>query len=216
MGIFPEKFRVFLLREDILKLLILFNLGGTAFGFYFYRYMLGSNPVKLWPFIPDSPLATLFMALSLTLYLKDRSNDVVNVFAFIGNLKYGLWTPFVHLNMMSGFLDMTTLPMYIFFVVSHLMMAAQAFLILEYTEFRWCETVLGLSWFLANDFVDYTYHVYANLPREVGITSFTAAVTFSLTFTASAILVVYGNYGKFSESIEEVLKYLKSVKEKFF
>jgi uncharacterized membrane protein YpjA len=71
------------------------NLIGTAFGFWYYLPQFRLEPLITWPVIPDSPMATLLIALSLALYKLDRSSEYLNVLAFFGCIKLGLWTPYV-------------------------------------------------------------------------------------------------------------------------
>lgn len=189
MDLSPERLKQILFSKRAIQTIILANLAGTAFGFYYYRFILEANPVNLWPFIPDSPLATLFMATSLTLYLCDRQNSLVDALAFISNLKYGVWTVFVYFNMFSGFIEFTTPSMFVFYVLSHVLMAAQAFMVLEYSEIS-LKPILGVfTWFLVNDWLDYTRGIHAELPREIGLVSTTSMVAFTLTLTSTALLL---------------------------
>jgi len=73
--------------------IVAINLLGTAFGFWYYRFQFSRHPVEMWAFIPDSPLATLFIALALASWAVGRSSDSLAALAFFGNIKLGLWTP---------------------------------------------------------------------------------------------------------------------------
>lgn len=73
------------------------NLAGTAFGFWYYQFQFAQTPLVMWPVVPDSPAATLFMALSLAAWKLDYSQEWLNMLAFYGNIKLGLWTPYVQL-----------------------------------------------------------------------------------------------------------------------
>lgn len=171
-------------NELLVKVIILANLGGTLFGFYWYRGLLESTPVYLWPLVPDSPLSTLMISISLLLYLYENSNRFVDALAFFGNLKYGLWTVFVELYMFESFLALNSLPMYLFITFSHLIMFLQAFLVLRYTEISWKPAILAFTFYLINDVVDYTLGIYAPLPKEASLVSMTSLVAFTLTIMA--------------------------------
>lgn len=135
--------------------IVFVNLAGTAFGFWYYRHQLATTPIRVWPWVPDSPLATLFMAASLALWKLGRPNEVVNVLAFVGNIKLGLWTPFVLVVFHDAFLPVTPLPLYWFMVTSHLAMVAQAFLIHRYSAFpRWAIAV-AIGWYSIDLSLDY-------------------------------------------------------------
>jgi uncharacterized membrane protein YpjA len=136
-------------------LVVAINLAGTAFGFWYYRFQFAGTPAVMWPWVPDSPLATLFMALSLALWKLGRSNELVNALAFFGNVKLGLWTPFVLVAFGDAFLARTPTPMYAFLLMSHLGMVAQAFLIHRYSEFSIPAIAATLVWYTFDLMVDY-------------------------------------------------------------
>jgi uncharacterized membrane protein YpjA len=131
------------------------NLAGTAFGFWYYRFQFAGTPAVMWPWVPDSPLATLFMALSLALWKLGRPSELVNMLAFFGNIKLGLWTPFVLVVFSDAFLAQTASPMYAFLLTSHLGMVAQAFLIHRYSEFSIPAIAAALAWYTFDLMVDY-------------------------------------------------------------
>ncbi|GAB3324536.1 DUF1405 domain-containing protein [Haloplanus rallus] len=131
------------------------NLVGTVFGFWYYRFQFAAEPLAAWPLVPDSPVATLFIALSLGLWSLGRSNEVVDALAFFGCWKLGLWTPFVLLVFADGFLATTALPMYAFLLGSHLMMVVEAFVIHRYSDFPVGAVAVAVAWYGLNDLVDY-------------------------------------------------------------
>jgi uncharacterized membrane protein YpjA len=116
------------------------NLVGTAFGFWYYRFQFAAEPVAIWPLVPDSPVATLFIALSLALWKLGRSSEVVNALAFFGCWKLGFWTPFVLVAFADGFLATTPV---------------EAFLIHRYSDFPVGAVAVAVAWYGLNDLVDY-------------------------------------------------------------
>ena len=142
------------------------NLAGTAFGFWYYGFhplplsdplitwQFAAEPRIMWPFVPDSPVATLFIAASLALWKLDRNSEVVNALAFFGCLKLGLWTPFVLLSFIDGFSHNSVL-MYNFLFWSHLGMVAEAFVIHRYSDFPVGAVLVAVVWYGFNDVVDY-------------------------------------------------------------
>jgi len=131
------------------------NVVGTAFGFWYYRFQFAAEPSAVWALVPDSPVATLFIALSLAAWKLGRSNETLNALAFFGCWKLGLWTPFVLVAFADGFLASTPLPMYAFLLGSHLMMAVEAFLIHRYSDFPVHAVAIAVAWYGLNDLVDY-------------------------------------------------------------
>ncbi|MFB6079943.1 MAG: DUF1405 domain-containing protein [Haloferacaceae archaeon] len=140
---------------NLAALVVVINLVGTAFGFWYYRFQFAAEPLLIWPLVPDSPMATLFVALSLSAWLAGRSNEYLNALAFFGCWKLGLWTPFVLLVFAPGFLAVTPLPLYAFLVTSHLAMAVEAFVIHRYSDFPVRGVAVAVAWYGLNDVVDY-------------------------------------------------------------
>ncbi|MFB6097104.1 MAG: DUF1405 domain-containing protein [Haloferacaceae archaeon] len=131
------------------------NLAGTAFGFWYYRGQFGFEPLAMWPLVPDSPLATLFVALALLAWWRGRPSEHLNALAFFGNLKLGLWTPFVLLYFHEGFVAANPLPLYLFLVCSHLAMVVQAFVLHRISGFPVRAVAVAVVWYGLNDLVDY-------------------------------------------------------------
>jgi uncharacterized membrane protein YpjA len=131
------------------------NVVGTAFGFWYYRFQFAAEPPIIWPLVPDSPVATAFIALSLAAWKLGHSNEYLNALAFFGCWKLGLWTPFVLLTFHDGFLATTPIPLYTFLVTSHLAMVVEAFVIHRYADFRVGAVAVAVAWYGFNDVVDY-------------------------------------------------------------
>ena len=90
--------------------IVAINLAGTAFGFWYYIPQFRLEPILAWPVVPDSPTATLFIACSLALYKLGRSNKYLNMLAFFGCIKLGLWTPYVLTVFADAFLATVSAP----------------------------------------------------------------------------------------------------------
>ncbi|MFC6724997.1 DUF1405 domain-containing protein, partial [Halobium palmae] len=161
----PRRLEEFGLR--VAWVIVAINAVGTLFGFWYYGLtpiplstpvitgQLSLEPAVMWPLVPDSPTATLFIALSLALWKLGRSTEWVNALAFFGCWKLGLWTPFVLLAFADGFLAGTPLPMYLFLFFSHLAMVVQAFLVHRYSDFPVGAVAVAVLWYGGNDLVDY-------------------------------------------------------------
>ncbi|WP_101294594.1 DUF1405 domain-containing protein [Halegenticoccus soli] len=194
----PRRLENFGLR--IAWLVVAINLAGTAFGFWYYRFQFADTPAIMWPFVPDSPVATLFIALSLALWKLGRNNEYVNALAFFGCWKLGLWTPYVLTVFAGAFLETTWAPMYAFLYLSHLAMAVEAFLIHRYSDFPVGAVFVAALWYGFNDLVDYfvpivgdPHHTYLPLSDGAAVGGTTAlqlaaagavALTLSATFLA--------------------------------
>ncbi|MFB6165624.1 MAG: DUF1405 domain-containing protein [Haloarculaceae archaeon] len=150
------------------------NLLGTAFGFWYYGFhpwpttdplfvgQFGLTPPVMWPFVPDSPVATMFIGLSLIAWKLDFDAEWLHMLAFFGCIQLGLWTPYVQV-FVNGLGEISPW-MWYFLIGSHLLMAVEAFLIHRYSRFPVWAIAVATSWYLLNDLVDYftpvvgTYH----------------------------------------------------------
>ena len=148
------------LLEDVgfrfVWLVVLVNLGGTAFGFYYYSQQFAATPVELWPFVPDSPMGTLFIAIALALWAVGRPNEYANAFALFGCIKLGAWTPYVLLAFFPAW-DYLGWPMYNFLFWSHCAMVVQAFVLHRIAEFPVRAVALATAWYTVDLVVDYFY-----------------------------------------------------------
>jgi len=143
--------------------IVVVNLVGTLFGFWYYagrRFsepfvagQLGATPLLAWPVVPDSPVATMFIGLSLAAWKLDYDAEWLHVMAFFGCIKLGLWTPYVQ-YVVNG-LGEVPLWLYHFLIWSHLAMAVEAFLIYRYSDFPVWAVAVATTWYLFNDIVDY-------------------------------------------------------------
>ena len=172
-------------REKLLYIILLVNLAGTLFGFYYYLEQLQASPVYLWIFIPASPLATLFFATSIYLNSQEGGRGLLDAFAFFGNFKYGLWTVFVLIYYSEIFFTGNALPLYLFMLFSHLGMALQAFIVFYWENIELKHLGLAFAWFLLNDIIDYTLGTHTGLYTENVLPAEIAA--YSLTFAALLI-----------------------------
>lgn len=148
-------------------LVVAINLVGTAFGFWYYGLhplplsdplvtgQFALEPVLLWPFVPDSPGATLFIALALGAWALNRTNEYLNALAFFGCWKLGFWTPFVLTVFSDSFLATTSLPLYLFLFFSHLAMVVQGFVLHRISDFPVRAVAVALLWYGLNDVLDY-------------------------------------------------------------
>ncbi|MFT4923543.1 MAG: putative membrane protein YpjA [Haloarculaceae archaeon] len=149
--------------------IVLVNLVGTLFGFWYYagrplnlappllEGQLGAAPLAAWPLIPDSPMATLFIGLSLAAWRLDWNAEWLHTLAFFGCIKLGFWTPYVQLalNGPGGIAAW----LYWFLVFSHLAMVIEAFLIHRYATFSVGAVAVATAWYAFNDVVDYFWAV---------------------------------------------------------
>ena len=175
------KYDDILFRRKTLFLIVLTNLLGTLFGFYYYSDQLLTTDPLLWIFVPASPIATLLFAASIYLNVKDRGLPLLDSLAFISNFKYGLWTVFCLSYYSEIFFTGNSVSLYSFMLVSHFAMAIQAFLLFKWENIGWRVLFVAFLWYLFNDFIDYTFGTHTELYTEYTLPAELAA--YSLTFS---------------------------------
>jgi len=138
------------------------NLLGTAFGFYYYGFQLGRTPAVMWPFVPDSPVATLFIAAALATWKLGRPQEWLIALAFVGNIVLGGWTVWVHLVFWDAFGYLHP-AMRQFLIWSHAAMVLQAFVLHRIGSFSPRAVGVALAWYGLDTAVDYFVPVVGDL-----------------------------------------------------
>ncbi len=135
-------------------LVVAINLAGTAFGFWYYSGQFAGTATALWPWVPDSPLATLFIALAIAAWKLGREQPWLTALAFFGNVVLGLWTPYTLLAFADAYAYLPVW-MYHFLFWSHLAMVVQAFVLHRITDFPVWAVGVAAAWYWSNLIVDY-------------------------------------------------------------
>ncbi|HTY90961.1 MAG TPA: DUF1405 domain-containing protein [Methanocella sp.] len=154
----PVKFVVDLVYGDkrLLALIILINVIGSAFGFYYYWDQLMMTPWYYWLFVPDCPLYTFFMIFALLFIAMGKPNDTFNVITAVGLAMYGAWTMFVLIYFGEVYFAPENALMSSALWISHCGMALESIFLLPYIKkagiFSW---MTACAWFLLQDFMDY-------------------------------------------------------------
>ena len=146
--------------------IVAINLLGTAFGFYYYGWQLSATPVEMWVFVPDSPVATLFIALALASWKLGRPQQWLIALAFFGNIVLGGWTVWVHLAFYEQFGYLGE-PMRQFLIWSHAAMVLQAFVLHRIGSFRPGAVGVATLWYGVDTVVDYFVPIRGGLHHTV-------------------------------------------------
>ncbi|MFZ5753112.1 MAG: DUF1405 domain-containing protein [Bacillota bacterium] len=156
--------REILFHPLFMKTLIVINLLGSVYGYYWYREQLANTPFIYWIFTPDSPLSTTLLALTLLLFIYGKRVPYLSYLACTTTIKYGLWAVFVnsHYWYISGQWHWEEVMLW----ASHLGMAIEGFLYLLYL-LPGCKVwgVISL-WLIFNDYVDYVWKLHPYLYLE--------------------------------------------------
>ncbi|WP_049927690.1 DUF1405 domain-containing protein [Halopiger goleimassiliensis] len=144
-------------------LVVAINLAGTAFGFWYYSGQFAGTPTAMWPWVPDSPMATLLIALAIAAWKLGREQPWLTALAFFGNVILGLWTPYTLLVFHETYTAQTHPLMYQFLFWSHLAMVVQALVLHRITDFSVGGVAVALVWYASNLVVDYFVPILGEL-----------------------------------------------------
>ncbi len=164
-------------RPWVMVVLILVNLIGTVYGFYWYKDQLAATPWHLWVFTPECPIQALLFAIVLSLRLCGRSYNLLNVVTFLGLIKYGAWTVLIlgYHELTGGTLTMLQWGL----LVSHIGMVVEGAVFLPLVYPRALLALVPL-WFGFMDYLDYVVGIHPTLP---GPGQFNVALLFAVTGT---------------------------------
>lgn len=163
-------------HRAFLTLLLIINILGTAYGYYWYKGQLAITEPQFYIFVPDSPTASLFFCFVLVGWLVGKNYKLMEVLALVTLIKYGLWA--VVMNLLT-FVESGSLGwMGWMLVASHFLMAVQAVLYLPNYRFEVWHVAVAAVWTLHNDVIDYLfgqmpiYRVIYQYPSEIGYFTF--------------------------------------------
>ena len=144
-----------LFHKSFMWLLLIINILGTAYGYYWYKWQLEiTDPIFL-IFVPDSPTASLFFSIALFGWLVNRHFKLIEALALITLVKYGLWA--VVMNIWTQFEGSPIGIVGWMLIASHFAMAVQAVLYIPFYKFNWRHILIAAIWTLHNDVIDYVF-----------------------------------------------------------
>ena len=172
--------------NNLAKLILLINLIGLLYGFYYYIPKLQQTSPALWILVPDSPLSILFFVLVFVGIWQGR---FASFFASAWLIKYGIWTVFIMLFDSQYYLQ----PQYfaeswLLYIIPHIFMAIEYILILR-KDFTLQIALITLAILLVNDFSDYVIGTRPLIPEDnLGIVF---AVAVFLSIAACGFLLLF-------------------------
>ncbi|PLT34887.1 DUF1405 domain-containing protein [Bacillus sp. V5-8f] len=147
----------FIANKNILVLLLIINILGTIYGYYWYIPQLRETPGIFLPFVPDSPTASLFFVLVLIAFLLKRNWGLIEALAIVTLFKYGVWA------VVMNFLTLYTtgyLPWQGYMLVaSHAAMAIQGILYSPFYKIKVWHLMVAAIWTVHNDMIDYVFNM---------------------------------------------------------
>ncbi|RHB51059.1 DUF1405 domain-containing protein [Exiguobacterium sp. AM39-5BH] len=159
--------RPLLMHRIILVSLFIINLLGTIYGYVWYEPQLQDTPFIYWPFVPDSPTASLFFTIVLGLWIAGKKSPLMETLAFVTLIKYGVWAVIMNILFLRELGPDTatfTILMAVMLMVSHGGMAMQALLYAPFMSWTVRSFFLTLVWVIHNDVVDYVLGQWPRYP----------------------------------------------------
>ena len=138
--------------------IIIANILGTIYGYYWYLPQLEDTKWYFIPFVPDSPTATLFLVIALILILFKKHNGYIEALAFVTLIKYGIWAVVMNIFTFNVLHEVTFIGMML--ICSHSIMGIQAFLFYPLFKIKVRHIVITTIWVFHNDVIDYVYMQY--------------------------------------------------------
>jgi uncharacterized membrane protein YpjA len=163
-------------NRTFLWLLLLINVAGTAYGYYWYRFQLADTPNLFLLFVPDSPTASLFFAFVLIAFLFRKHLPLFEALALLTLFKYGIWAVVMNLlvYIKTGSIEIES----IMLIFSHGAMALQGLLYIPFYKIKMRHIVIAGIWTLHNDVIDYvffmmpSYSILNESMQEIGYFTF--------------------------------------------
>ncbi|MBM7692630.1 putative membrane protein YpjA [Peribacillus deserti] len=165
-----------LANKSFLWMLLIINIFGTVYGYYWYGYQLAETTAIFLPFVPDSPTATLFFVIALIGLILRRNTGLFEALALMTLFKYGIWAVAMNLLtlIVNGELHWTGYML----MASHAAMALQGLLYAPFFRIKKWHFAAAAIWTLHNEMIDYVYYQmpnYGDLMRyiqEIGYFTF--------------------------------------------
>ncbi|WP_246067594.1 DUF1405 domain-containing protein [Paenibacillus koleovorans] len=194
--------RALLFSRPMIVLLVLVNFMGTIGGYLWYGNQLVYTSEHFGaiylPFVPDSPTASLFFTIALSLLLlpgdgprKSFLGGLAVTFGMVTSVKYGIWA----VSMIVAGWSQGDMPLWQdwMLVFTHTAMAIEALLYVGLFVLEWMQFLWVAIWLLLNDFLDYHAGIYPWLPEvlqdDLGLIE---PFTFGLSlFSLYVVAVVY-------------------------
>ncbi|WP_066312916.1 DUF1405 domain-containing protein [Bacillus sp. FJAT-29814] len=165
-----------LANRSILWLLLIVNIAGTIYGYYWYGWQLKKTPAIFLPFVPDSPTASLFFVLVLIAFLLKKNWPLLEALAIVTLFKYGIWA--VVMNILVFIVQGSLDPVGFMLILSHFAMAVEGLLYAPFYRIKIKHLLIASIWTLHNDIIDYvffmlpSYHMLDKFIPQIGYFTF--------------------------------------------
>jgi uncharacterized membrane protein YpjA len=147
-------------NKPFLWMLLVINVFGTVYGYYWYVPQLVNTPAIFLPFVPDSPTASLFFVFVLIAFLLKKNWPLMEALAIVTLFKYGIWAVIMNLLVLNvtGTLHWTGYML----MASHFAMALEGMLYAPFYRFRLWHLAVAAIIALHNEIIDYVFMMMPN------------------------------------------------------
>jgi uncharacterized membrane protein YpjA len=147
-------------NKHFLWMLLVINVFGTVYGYYWYVPQLVNTPAIFLPFVPDSPTASLFFVFVLIAFLLKKNWPLMEALAIVTLFKYGIWAVIMNLLVLNvtGNLHWTGYML----MASHFAMAVEGMLYAPFYRFRFWHLAIAAIIALHNEIIDYVFMMMPN------------------------------------------------------
>ncbi|TLS35894.1 DUF1405 domain-containing protein [Pseudalkalibacillus caeni] len=196
-----EKYIFYLKTKPFLIMLLVINVLGTIYGYYWYQWQLVETPLKFLIFVPDSPTASLFFVIVLVAFIMKKNVPLIEALAAVTLFKYGVWA--VVMNVWGIQVSGQVYWENYLLIFSHAGMALQGLLYAPYYKIKAWHLVVVAIWTLHNDVIDYVfgqmprYPVLADYFQQIGYFTFWLSI-----FSLALIYVLAVRKGHYTLSIK--------------
>lgn len=177
-------------RKNFLWILLIVNILGTIYGYYWYGYQLVETPAIFLPFVPDSPTASFFFVFVLIAFLRGKNWPFFEALALMTLFKYGIWA--VVMNILTLIVSGSLPWQGYMLIASHLAMAIQGILYAPFFRIKLKHLSVAAIWTLHNEIIDYVFLMY---PRYGALDHFVPQIgyfTFWLSIISIGITYYFG------------------------
>ncbi|WP_165996291.1 DUF1405 domain-containing protein [Bacillus sp. Cs-700] len=173
--------------KPFLVLLLLINIPGTIYGYYWYGWQLADTEPIFLLFVPDSPTASLFFCFVLLAFLFKKNWPLMEGLAAVTLFKYGIWAVVMNALVMIETNQLS--PIAIMLILSHLGMAIEGLLFTPFYKIKRWHLVVVAIWTLHNDVIDY---VFGQMPRYSILSEYTSLIGyFTFWLSLVSLTIVY-------------------------
>lgn len=184
-----------------LYVLLMVNILGTVYGYWWYKSQLAITPDIFLIFVPDSPTASLFFCIVLVFFLFQRNAPYFEALAIITLFKYGIWAVVMNILtlMISGDLPWTGYML----IASHGAMAIQGLLYSPFYKIKLRHIMVASIWTLHNDVIDYVFEM---MPSYGTLNQYMNQIGY-FTFWLSIFSIAVAYYFTIRKSIQKSYKF---------